>query len=306
MARASSKIPLAENFSQVFSDPPALSSKGGKWKNVTVVRLRQVIDEVAVPALSKHAVLMSVGRPYRLEEKLDERLYRTSGIKGDVAVIPAGVPTEFRSREPEPQRVETFVMELNQAFLCRIVEGADVDPDGVELVGSLGRCDPAIEQIGMSLLSELENEGFLGSLYADSLATALAVQLLRNHSSLGRRNVRKTEREPVGGLPKPTLGRVTDYISDNLARDLTLSEIASVAHMSPFHFSRMFRLSTDLSPHQYVVRRRVERAKELLVLTDLPLHEVARRSGFADQSHLAKHTRRLLGVTPRSLRLYSG
>jgi AraC family transcriptional regulator len=306
MARASSNSPIAEDFSQVFPDPSALSSKGGKWKNVAGMRLRQVIDEVAVPALSNHAVLMSIGRPYRLEEKLGERLYRTSGIKGDVAVIPAGVPTEFRSREPEPQRVETFVMQLNQAFLRNIVEGADVDPDGVELVGSLGGRDPTIEQIGKSLLLELENEGFLGGLYADSLATALAVQLLRNHSSLGRGNVRKTEREPVGGLPKATLGRVTDYINDNLARDLTLSEIASVAHMSPFHFSRMFRLSTDLSPHQYVIRRRVERAKELLILTDLPLHEIARLSGFADQSHLAKHTRRLLGVTPRSLRLSSG
>ena len=132
------------------------------------------------------------------------------------------------------------------------------------------------------------------------------MQPLRNHSSLGRRSVRRTGREPAGGLPKRTLGRVTDYVGDNLARELTLTELSGVAHMSPFHFSRMFKLSTGLSPHRYVIRRRVERAKEILTLTDLPLHEVARLSGFADQSHLAKHTRRLLGVSPRALRLGAG
>jgi hypothetical protein len=77
MARVSSKSTVAEDFSQVFPDPPALSSKGRRWKNVTVMRLDQTVDEVAVPALSNHAVFMSVGERYRMEEKLDERLYRT-------------------------------------------------------------------------------------------------------------------------------------------------------------------------------------------------------------------------------------
>ncbi len=134
------------------------------------------------------------------------------------------------------------------------------------------------------------------------------MQLLRNHSSLERGSARRTGREPAGGLPKRTLGRVTNYVGDNLARDLTLAELSGVAHMSPLPLlpGVQVKLSTGLSPHQYVIRRRVERARELLTLTDLPLHEVARLSGFTDQSHLAKHTRRLLGVALRVLRLASG
>jgi AraC family transcriptional regulator len=72
--------------------------------------------------------------------------------------------------------------------------------------------------------------------------------------------------------------------------------------LSPYHFSRQFKRSTGLSPHQYVVRKRVERAKELLINTDLTLYEVAISVGFVDQSHLAKHTKRLLGVSPKYLR----
>lgn len=275
---------------------------GRAWKNISVVRYSQVIDEVAVPAFSSHSVLVNVGRPFALEEKLYGRVYRTPGMRGDVAVVPAGVPFEARRRAREPQEIETFLMQIEPAFLRGIAEGAEVDPDGIELVGSVGGRAPAVEQIGTSLLSELENEGLLGDIYADTLATSLAVQLLRNHSSIGEKAARRTEREPAGGLPKRTLGRITDYVGDNLARDLSLAEIAGVAHMSPFHFSRMFKLSTGLSPHQYVIRRRVERAREFLTLTDLPLHEVARLSGFTDQSHLAKHTRRLLGASPRTLR----
>lgn len=76
-----------------------------------------------------------------------------------------------------------------------------------------------------------------------------------------------------------------------------------MACMSPFHFSRTFKVSTGLSPHQYVIQRRVGKAKRLLVNTDLPLIEIAYLCGFADQIHLAKHTRRLLRTTPKALRL---
>jgi AraC family transcriptional regulator len=280
--------------------------EGRAWRNVGAVRLVRAVDEVAVPALPDHVVLVNVGRPYRLEERMDGKRFRTSGNAGDVGVIPAGVPTEFRSRGKGPQRVESFAMSLDPGFLRSVAEGADVSPGGVEIVGILGGRDPEIERVGASLLSELDTGGLLGDVYADSLATLLAVHLLRRHSSLGRGAVRRTENGPSGGLPKAALGAVTEYVEENLGRNLTLAEISGVAHMSPFHFSRMFKISTGLSPHQYVIHRRVEKARNLLANTTLPLHEVARLSGFTDQSHLAKHFRRLVGTAPRSFRLGAG
>ena len=295
-----------QDLPPVFPEQPDEPGRERSWSNISALRLDRVVEEVTAPALSDHVVLINVGRPYSLEERLDGRVYRTSGVRGDVAFVPAGTPTEFRSREREPQAVESFAMRLNPTFVRETARGVDVDPDGFELVGVLGGRDPEIERIGASLLSELESGGLLGDLYADSLATLLAVSLLRNHSSLGRGAARRADREPAGGLPKAALRRVTDYVEENLAGALTLAELSSVAHMSPFHFSRMFKLSTGLSPHRYVVRRRVERAKRLLAGTELPLHEVARAAGFTDQSHLAKHIRLHLSTTPRSFRLASG
>ena len=146
----------------------------------------------------------------------------------------------------------------------------------------------------------METGGLGGELYAESLANVLALHLLRHHSSLGRSSTRESERE--GGFSKRVLGRVTDYINDNLSRKLTLTEIAEVANLSTYHFARSFKAATGLSPHQYVIHKRVERAKTLLTETDLAIAGVAEAVGFANQSHLAFHVRRLLGVSPKTLR----
>jgi AraC family transcriptional regulator len=286
-----------------FLVPPGV---GHSWENIAAARIVRDVEELAMPALSEHVVMVNVGRPYRMEERLGGRAYRTFGVKGDVAIIPAGTPAEFRSLEPGRQTVESFAMSLDPAFVRRIAEGAEVDPDGIELAGVLGGRDPEIEKIGLSLLSELRGGGPLGGVYADSLATLLVVRLLRGHYSLGRRSAGRMEGRPNTGLSGAALRRVTDYVEENLAQNLTLESIADVAHMSPFHFSRVFKLSTGLSPHQYVLRRRIEKAKGLLAGSDLPLHEVADLSGFTDQSHLARHFRRQLDTTPRSFRLASG
>jgi AraC family transcriptional regulator len=272
-------------------------------RKIGAERIGQVVEEVMMPGLPEHLVMVNVGRPYRLEERLGGRVYRTFGVKGDVAIIPAGTPTEFRSLSPEGQTVESLAINLDPDFVRRVAAEADLDPDRMELIGTLGGRDPGLERIGASLLPETGGDDPFGALHADSMATLLAVHLLRHHSSLGRHRVR--EADSRGRLPAAALRRVTDYVEENLAQSLTLDEISAVAHMSPFHFSRLFKASTGLSPHRYVVGRRVERAKGLLTKTGLPLHEVARLAGFTDQSHLAKHFRRQLGVTPRRFRTIS-
>jgi AraC family transcriptional regulator len=181
-----------------------------------------------------------------------------------------------------------------------VAREADVDPDKFEIVPLFSAPDPQIERIGLSLLSELGNGGLGGTLYAESLATALTLHLLRNHSSLGRSPRRKLGRE--GGFSKRALDRATDYINDNLPKKLRLEEIAGAAHMSPHHFARSFKEATGLSPHQYVIQQRVQRAKTLLLNTDLTVAEVAMEVGFSNSSHLAHHVRRLLDVTPGALR----
>src|SRR5919107_4419057 len=171
---------LPEELSRLLPSIPPGNVRA--WGDVSAARVRQVVDEVVVPANPSHAIMVNIGSPFRLEERLDGRLYKTFGNKGDIAVVPAGQSIEFSAREP--QEVESFIMYLNSDLIGRIAEGEGLDPDGIEVIGSVGGRDPRLEQISLSLLAELENEDLLGGLYAESLTMLLAVHLLRNHSSL--------------------------------------------------------------------------------------------------------------------------
>ena len=91
------------------------------------------------------------------------------------------------------------------------------------------------------------------------------------------------------------------YIEDNLSQDLSLQTIADVSGLSASYFKTAFRTSVGHPVHQYVIQRRVERARSLLAEGQLPISQVALETGFAHQSHLAYHMRRLLGVTPKTI-----
>ena len=241
-------------------------------------------------------VNLHLSAPHRLVQRQHDLAREGLVATNDAAITPADVPGYWRTDAAS----EDMSMLLEEGFIRRMAQEVDVDPDKVELVPLFSAPDPDIERIGLSLLSEMESQGLGGNLYAESLATMLTLHLLRNHSSLGHGSRQKVGRE--GGFSRRALGQATDYINDNLARKLTLPEIAGVAHMSPHHFARSFKAATGLSPHQYVIHKRVDRAKTLLSDTDLTVAEVAAAVGFSNPSHLATHVRRVLGISPGALR----
>jgi AraC family transcriptional regulator len=279
-----------------------LTSAGRGWPGIEVARFTG-FDEISIPPLPKHHVVIYLNR-HRLDltQRLDGQLRRERVHHGEVAIIPAGPPWEWAFKGTTES--DLLPLCLTDAFLREVAQSVEIDPDGVEIVPLLGVRDPQIERIGFSLKAEVEADGLVGGkLYAESLANALAIHLIRDHSSLGSKTTRKIPgEERNGGLSKRALKSAIDYIGDNLQKDLILPEIAGAAHMSPYHFSRLFKESTGLTPHQYVIERRVQRAKELLSNTDLPIAEVAFLCGFAHQSHLNRHFKRLLGVNPKALR----
>jgi AraC family transcriptional regulator len=142
---------------------------------------------------------------------------------------------------------------------------------------------------------ELTTGGAGGPLAAESLANVLAVHLIR-HVLAPRQPARRRD----GTLPRARLRAVAEYVEEHLDAALTLNQLAAVAHLSAYHFARQFKAATGLPPHQYVIMRRVERARHLLQAgTDLSLAEVAAHAGFSDQSQFARHFKRLVGVSPR-------
>jgi len=109
-------------------------------------------------------------------------------------------------------------------------------------------------------------------------------------------------RGQIGTLPLSRLRRVTDYIQDHLDQDLTLAQLGAVVCMSPFHFARLFQRSTGVSPHQFVVRARIDRALALLAAREPSIAEIARVVGFRTPSHFSTVFHRMTGTTPRAYR----
>jgi AraC family transcriptional regulator len=109
-----------------------------------------------------------------------------------------------------------------------------------------------------------------------------------------------------GGLPKARLRRVLEYMQAHLDQELSLAALAAVVQMSPYYFSRLFKQSIGLSPHQYLLHQRVERAKHLLANPQRRIAEVSQELGFAAQSHFTTVFRKLVGTTPRAYQRQRG
>ncbi len=170
-------------------------------------------------------------------------------------------------------------------------------PSNIEIADRFQLRDPFIEHIGWAIKADLESGGAGGRLFRESLGTALAARLLQRHN---RRSL--PMRDPKGGLSAWKLKLVISHIEDNLESELSLAEIAKVAGVSVSHLKTLFRRSTGTPVHQYILRRRVERAKLLLQDESLSIAQIAFATGFAHQSHLARHMRKILGVTPAAAR----
>jgi AraC family transcriptional regulator len=135
------------------------------------------------------------------------------------------------------------------------------------------------------------------STYAETLGMLLALELSR----LGGKA--PAPPSPVkGGLTRRQVRQVVDYMNANLQNEIALKDLANLLALSRFHFVRTFKQSTGLPPHQYLLARRVERAKELLAERDLSIAEISRRTGFHGATQLTRAFRKLVGTTPTGFR----
>jgi AraC family transcriptional regulator len=214
-------------------------------------------------------------------------------VAGDLDIVPARTAASWEMK----QEGMALIMCVPDALLRAVAVRLDRDPTSIDIADRFQMRDPVIEHIGWTLKADLDSNVTCGRLLRDSLGVALAARLLQRHyrGSLPMREIR-------GGLTHTKLERVIAHIEDNLASKLSLPAIAEVAGMSVSHLKTLFRNSTGVPVYEYVLRRRVERAQFLLRNHKHSIAEIAVATGFAHQSHLARHMHRILGYTPSAVR----
>ena len=192
-----------------------------------------------------------------------------------------------------------YRMNLSPSFLHDVALKSGFNFSGnVELHHQLHMQDPKLFQISQWLADELQNEGASGQLYFDSLSNLLAVYLLQNFAS-----ARRNSSLQLNKLSKQQISRVIEYMYANLVRDISLNELAGVANMSASHLVRLFKQTTGMAPHKYFIHLRVQQAKSLIQSSKFSMIEIAAQLGFADQSHMNRHFKKIVGVTPREFLL---
>lgn len=160
--------------------------------------------------------------------------------------------------------------------------------------------DPVIERLAHALIHAEELGGAFGHSYADGISLAITAWLFG-----GNRDAAATHRPRVSGLAKWRLKRAKDYMQANLAESISLADIAAATGLSRMHFAARFRDATGLRPHEYLLRRRIERARELLLSSRLPLVEIAFEVGFKTQAHFTTVFARFVGETPNVWRQHN-
>ncbi|WP_437786636.1 helix-turn-helix domain-containing protein [Sorangium sp. So ce1097] len=239
---------------------------------------------VSLEATDDHRIKVHAGPPVRGSCGAHRFLY----TRGDVDVLPAGYSDVWE----EDDAGTSLILRLPASLLRRAATDTGRDPDAAGLDPRHQVKDPQIEHIAWALDAERMAGYPSGLLYTESLGLALAVHLLGRAAAPARL---------PRGLSKQQLRRVTAYIEEHLDRNLSLDRLAGVAGISASHLKTLFKRSTGVPVHEYVVQRRVERARALLVRGDMPASQVAIEAGFAHQSHMARCMRRVLGVTPSAL-----
>ncbi len=208
---------------------------------------------------------------------------------GMITIIPPGIAPAVRAQNPS-----SFVLlAVTPTFERAVKEELDTRPEEVRF--QTGFYDPTLQHLLTLLLAEAAQNGLLGRLYAEHLAHALTVRLLLP------RGPRKGSSRAASALPRPVLQRVLERMHD-LENEPDLRELAAQGGYSRGHFLRMFRATTGLTPHRYLLQLRVEKAQRQLALGRASLIEIAADSGFASHSHMSRVFRQLLGVTPSEYR----
>jgi AraC family transcriptional regulator len=264
------------------------------WDGISVRGYRYRGSDVEVPPIRDYMIVAYRRGSTRMSRRFDGQWTHERLGPGDVSLLTRASDSHW----VWPEDIEVVHVYLTQDELtatCRQMYDREISE--VVLHDVLKADDPAIHRSAMLIAAEAAHGGTGSRLMVESLTCQLSVHILRRHADVRFRESRHPE-----ALSAAQLRVVADYVRMNLTADLSLQHIADELGLSRFHFARRFRAATGVTPHEWVLNHRMERAQVLLRRTRIPLRDVAAQCGFADQSHMSRTFRQRLSMTPGQYR----
>lgn len=277
-------FPAAPDGSVLFS------SVNAGWQGITVEFHRISSLELPENYIDGHRLAVNIGQPVHYEWKEGNRWRQALLKRGDFCLQTHGdinFPRWWGN-------FEFLAIALDPRFVSQAFQDTGVS-ENINFQARRGEADVAISDFTDHFKRELMSGNYYGALYGESLAVAFALHLIEYHSDHPQKL-----RKPSGRLSSQQLKQIVGYVHEHLGEEVSLVSLAEQMNLSAFYFARLFKNSLGLSPHQYLLQNRVERAKKLIAIADKPdLTDIGLQVGFYDQAHFTKAFKRVVGISPK-------
>jgi AraC family transcriptional regulator len=294
------EITSAEAFERYVRGRCLFESRGEAWRDIKawIVALPPTVDTLNLPSVSEPFLAWTTSGEVDFQERENDEPWITNRIKkGSFFLTSGGAPYDVRWRAVTPEPFETMLVFVELPVLQRALEevfGEDAAQARLRDVSAF--TDDALDSLMQRLRDELIRPQ-ASSLFVEAIAQAIAVHLARNYGETGEE---PHSRSP--SLPGYKLRQITDWMAEHLAEEFSLERLAAQAGLSKFHFQRLFKSATGVSPSRYHTNLRMNEARRRLRETKMSVVGVALELGYANPSHFARLFRRETGLSPSDYR----
>ncbi len=270
------------------------ASDGLGWKDVGQRSYRYTGLDVPIPPMKHYMIVRYFEGQTPMDRRVESRWKRTTCVPGHISLLSRARPSHWHWT----QDIDVSHVYLSNDLMSRVAQDVLGRPiSEVCLHDVLNAEDPVITTISDAIVGETKSSSIGGQIYAEALGIQLSVHLLRNYA-----NIKYRESTNQARLSKRQHGKLIEFMKENLQHQVSIENLAEVTGVGVWTFCRRFKETYGTTPSAYLMEKRIERAKEMLRKSELPIKAVAAECGFSDQSHMTRVFRRKLGLTPGQIR----